>query len=101
MFNIFDYIEQFEKELLMGSIDIMDKIAFVSFLLGLIAPYIDNRFNLFFWFYGNETYNDTVYTIFGISFMQYVIASFISSVVFFIVNFLSISYFFQNKIYNF
>ena len=70
----------------MGSIDIMDKIAFkiafVSFLLGLIAPYIDNRFNLFFWFYGNETYNDTVYTIFGISFMQYVIASFISSVVF-------------------
>ncbi|WP_418181339.1 hypothetical protein ACNSOL_11610 (plasmid) [Aliarcobacter lanthieri] len=63
----------------MSIIDKMEKrineIAFITVLLGLIAPYVDHRFNLFFWYHGKENYDVFVYKIFDISLVQYLLAS--------------------------
>lgn len=52
-------------------------VIFACFL-SFVATYIDNKLNLFFWYYGNEslTENDFTYKIFDIPFWQFIIASF-------------------------
>lgn len=54
-------------------------IVIIACFLSFVATYIDNKLNLLFWYYGNESLTETdfAYKIFDIPIGQFIIASFI------------------------
>ena len=53
-------------------------LVIIACFLSFIVAYIDNKLNLLFWYYGNDSLNDSifVYKVFDISLVDYLMASF-------------------------